>query len=614
MKLLKISIENYRGIKNKQDILVSNLSSIVGKNDAGKSIILNAIASFLDIKSFPITKADFNDVSQPITVVCNFEIENIDIKLLEDIIIKKIAKEDGLEEFLSDLIIDDNEKKQISLKKQVHFSDKMKWFELIYSNDYEDESFTKLYNKKDTELQKIIADNSIFIPISGEGRNSKLEKIKYIKEYCNACSQPRSFNFINDDYKISTILPAVEFFKADFGLELDTNFKNTSVTEISDYFKKEISQGENSKLTKIQQEIESELDNEAMKIKDYMKDYVSSLDSLSIKPEISWSSAIKNINVELKFDGDEKFIPISHKGTGYRRLFMVARFRYLAEKNKENNVIYLIEEPETYLHPSAQKELLDAFRELSNNNQIIITTHSTIFAGATNIESMILCYKEQQQSVYRRVTDYDQQDDMLNNIIDELGVKPWHNLMDYHTKIVFVESHNDAAFYNIICKKLVDSELINDREILVLPCAGDNIDHLINIKYFTNSNRTQYLIIDSDNHDDKKHRIQQSRITAFEDKSSLCKAYMLKASSIESYYHPRAIEQCYELDHGTFENIPQDVDPVTFLKDIIENKQLQTKGIGLKNNFKIFNHMTTEQWQELVENELIDFLKDITHK
>jgi putative ATP-dependent endonuclease of the OLD family len=40
----------------------------------------------------------------------------------------------------------------------------------------------------------------------------------------------------------------------------------------------------------------------------------------------------------------------------------------------------LIEEPETFLHPSAQQDLLDSIKDLSEDNQIIITTHSPIFA------------------------------------------------------------------------------------------------------------------------------------------------------------------------------------------------------------------------------------------
>ena len=43
MKISKIRIKNYRGIKNSGWIEFDRLNAIVGKNDAGKSSILHAI-------------------------------------------------------------------------------------------------------------------------------------------------------------------------------------------------------------------------------------------------------------------------------------------------------------------------------------------------------------------------------------------------------------------------------------------------------------------------------------------------------------------------------------------------------------------------------------------
>jgi L-rhamnose mutarotase len=37
-----------------------------------------------------------------------------------------------------------------------------------------------------------------------------------------------------------------------------------------------------------------------------------------------------------------------------------------------------------------------------------------------------------------------------------------------------------------------------------------------------------------------------------------------------------------------------------------------TKNIKEKNNFEVFNEMSTDEWNEIIEPELIKFLKDIT--
>jgi predicted ATP-dependent endonuclease of OLD family len=182
---------------------------------------------------------------------------------------------------------------------------------------------------------------------------------------------------------------------------------------------------------------------------------------------------------------------MTHKGTGYRRLFMVARFRYLAEKSKSGNIIYLIEEPETFLHPTAQQDLLTALKGLSDDNQVITTTHSPVFAGATDVKGVVLCTKDG-QSNYENAIDGNEQD-FLFKIIDELGIKPSFNLRDHHEHILFVESTNDMKFYDIICKKLLNFDLIGNPKILVLPFGGGaDIDSFLNIDYFDNSNRIYF--------------------------------------------------------------------------------------------------------------------------
>lgn len=600
MTILKISIENYRGIRERQSIPLSNFSSIVGKNDSGKSIILNAIASFLDPKNFPITESDFNDSSKPIIIECCFGSEDLK-ELLESKIKSKIKKDEGLDEFLSDLIFGDC----IIYQKKVNAPKKGFDFELIHFKDFEEEAFSMLYSKSDEELTDIIKRNNIEIPVEGKGRNSKLEKIKHIKLFCK--NKKINTKLIEDVYKISSLFPEVELFKSDYGLEADTKFKTTSVSEIQEYFERETA-NDDKKLRLVEKEIEVEMQNEALSIKEYMTDYVSSLNHVELKPTINWKDAIKSVDVSFQFDGDAKPIPMSHKGTGYRRLFMVARFRFLAEKSKGQDITYLIEEPETFLHPSAQEDLINAFRDLSSDNQIIVTTHSPVFAGATNFNSVILCKKDS-QSVYE-CANKGKENEFIDKIVIELGIKPSYNLKDHHEKIVFVESSNDSKFYEIVCKNIHYSSLLNNKKVLVLPFGGgEDIESFLNIDYFDKSGRELYLIIDSDKHINNESK-QNNRALEF-NKKPKGKSYVIDKSCIENYYHPRAIERVYKLAENTFDFIQPEVNARNYIKGVIAAQTLEKKNIKEKNNFKIFTEMTKDEWNEVVEKNLCDFLKEI---
>ena len=603
MYISKLSITNYRGVKEKRTIQLEQLSSIVGKNDAGKTIVLFAVATFLDVKSFPITYSDFNDIDSPIVFEFDFKDENIS-ELLMTKLKTKVKKADGLEEYVQDFVFDGS----INFKREAVKVDKKFSSESILVKDFQQEDIRGLYLKTDDELNGIIQQYGIQIPVDGKGRNSKTEKIKYIKQ--NFADAERTTFWIEDDCKISSLFPEVEMFKADYGLEADTKFKTNSVTEIQDYFDREAKE-DGTKLKKVEAEIIEEMKKEAQSVTGYMQDYASTLKAVQITPVVNWKDAIKGVDVSFQFDGDDKFIPMSHKGTGYRRLFMVARFRYLAEKSKGKNIIYLIEEPETFLHPTAQLDLLNALKELSNDNQIIITTHSPVFAGATSLNGVILCTKGNQSNYSNSETEYDPR--FLAKIVDELGIKPSYNLRDHHEKIIFVESSNDAKFYHLICEKIFNENLLQNNLLLVLPFGGgEDIESFLNIDYFDNSNRQLYLIIDSDKQENNEEK-QRQRAANFMQKPN-AKAYVLSKSCIENYYHPRAIERIYNLEVNTFDFFGENENARKKMKLTIQEKQLSNKNIKEKNNFRVFSETSKEEYAEIIEQELIEFLEDILSK
>lgn len=597
MYISKIALTNYRGVKERREINLSRFSSIVGKNDAGKTIVLNAIATFLDVKNFSITPTDFNEIDHPIKMEFVFTSSEL-IEMLTTKIKSKVKKIEGLDEFIQDFIFDDT----IIYNREVNSQGKSWTSEYILLNDFVRDDLKGLYFKSDEDISMIIESNNIKIPVEGKGRNSKAEKIKHIKLHFSA--EPRANFWIIDDMKIGSLFPDVEMFKADYGLEADTKFKTASVTEIEGYFIRE-----QARLEVFQNEINVEMQKEAEILKSYMQEYASNLQDIDIKPNIAWKDAIKSVDVSFQFNGDDKFIPMTHKGTGYRRLFMVARFRYLAEKSKGNNIIYLIEEPETFLHPTAQQDLLKALKELSLDNQVVTTTHSPVFAGATDVEGVVLCTKDG-QSNYENVIEGSEQA-FLFKVIDELGIKPSFNLRDHHEHLLFVESTNDMKFYDIICKQLLGFKLIGNPKILVLPFGGGtDIDSFLNIDYFDKSGRNLFLLIDSDKQQNKEAE-QYKKAESYISRKENAKAYVINRSCIENYYHPRCIERVYSCDEGIFPFFTPQDNARNVIKAVIAHNELGNKNIKEKNNFSIFSNMTSGEWEEVVEQELLDFLSPL---
>lgn len=88
-------------------------------------------------------------------------------------------------------------------------------------------------------------------------------------------------------------------------------------------------------------------------------------------------SLYKNIEIiPSEFENDKN---IDQLGDGMKNLIFISMLRAYASTIRDST-IFLIEEPEIYLHPQGRDDLFDVFCELSKkNNQLIYTTHSQEF-------------------------------------------------------------------------------------------------------------------------------------------------------------------------------------------------------------------------------------------
>lgn len=599
MRLTSFAIENYRGIKRAKHIPIGPMSIFVGKNDAGKSIVLNAIAAFLNVKEYPIDDIDFNDRSKPISFEGHFIADN-----LREIVTKKIGtkfkKDEGKDEFVLDICIND----EIAIRRVMGKPGKGFDESLLSIIDFDHEDFGMLHQKSDEDLSAIMEKYAITVPVSGAGRNSKLEKIKHIKQYCQEKGVKTKTSWVPDEYDIGKLLPEIELFKSDYGIEADTAFKTSSVTEVKGVFEEEL--GEKGRLTDVAQKIATEMGKESHAISTLMKDYVPNIKSVTITPNFVWKDAIKSVDVNFEFDDDSKPINMTRKGSGYRRLFMVARFRYLAQKKKGDDVIYAIEEPETFLHPKAQEDLLDALVDLSEDNQIVLATHSPVFAGSSDKASVVLCEKTERGSEYSTEAD---NSNIPKRIIEELGIRPQYNMRDKYSKILFCESKNDIRFYDVVSKELIGKGIIGNPDILALPGGGDSLEDIINIDYFTETSRKLYLIVDSDKHqDEKKQQSNKQRVATFNNLDN-AKGYILKKACIENYYHPRAFERTYtSLPTGVCAIFDESDNVKEKLKALMQENSVQIK---VKNCHDVFNETTKEEWEEIIEPDLVAFLREL---
>ena len=108
----------------------------------------------------------------------------------------------------------------------------------------------------------------------------------------------------------------------------------------------------------------------------------------------------RNITLFTNSSGDE--FDINELSSGEKQLFL----RTLAIKmlNPENSII-LIDEPELSLHPKWQQKIVDVYRKIGKNNQIIIATHSPHILGSVKKENIMLLDKNDDGEIIVKTGD-----------------------------------------------------------------------------------------------------------------------------------------------------------------------------------------------------------------
>ncbi len=98
--------------------------------------------------------------------------------------------------------------------------------------------------------------------------------------------------------------------------------------------------------------------------------------------------------------GNEFDIDPQELGEGTKNLIIFSLLRSYAKNfRQEAQGLLIVEEPEIYLHPQAQRHSLKVFKEIVQNSniQILVTTHSSAFIETEYFENIGLVYKSSEE-------------------------------------------------------------------------------------------------------------------------------------------------------------------------------------------------------------------------
>jgi energy-coupling factor transporter ATP-binding protein EcfA2 len=135
------------------------------------------------------------------------------------------------------------------------------------------------------------------------------------------------------------------------------------------------------------------------------------------------------------------------------------------ERGRKGSLV-IVDEPETYLHPEVQRQLMQILRDFGPD--IILATHSTEIIGEANPSEIIIIDKSQNSA--RRVHDIEEVQAVYNTIGSIQDVRLTH--LARTRKILYVEGKNDIHIIRRLAQKLGYSRVTDKDSLTVLEGGG----------------------------------------------------------------------------------------------------------------------------------------------
>lgn len=554
MILNKVTIRNFRCYSNATTIDIGNLTCIIGKNDVGKSTVMEALDTFFNDV---ISKADLSATApvddQKVEITCVFS-------ELPDSLVLDTSAQCNLEE--EGLLNVNNE---LEIKRVWEFSGKVVKSTFLHCNYYDAPEAEGLLSMKKNSLKTFIRDNGISL-LPG-GRNSINRDMRQaIRSHFQMTSRSDKYikvdgNLDNEDniksiWKvISSQLPIYALFKMDRLLsDKDGN--------VQDPMKLAIEQA--LKVDEIQQKLRD--------VEDYVRNHTSHIADETIKKLANFDSKLAerlkaSFNKECKWGSvfdiallNENNIPLNKRGSGIRRLVLLSFFQAQAEAKKDEKgapaIIYAIEEPETSQHPEHQLEIIHSLVSLAEqqSTQVIFTTHSANLVCEIPIESIRYIDNDPVLSVKTPLSDDGKKDEeLLSVIIDKMGILP--SPTDKVKVLLYVEGNNDVSALKGYSKLLYDGEMIEEdimssEKVGIVISGGSSMRYYIDNRYLDGLGKPAVYIYDNDK---PEYRTHVADINA--EGNPTKKAFNTSMLEMENFLCKEAIEEAYR-DNGLTVSIP----------------------------------------------------------
>lgn len=460
MQIKELHIQNFKVIRNMWIRNIENALILVGRNNTGKTTVLDAIRAVGG--EYQIQESDFGEDSANIEIFVTLEFSAEDLELMrrKGIVSKYHRKEAWLQDFG---------------RKLPSYKEGVLSFTFI-ANKNGGIRYYDGHKKNNPYIQKV------FPPIYYVDTQRDLEKLQ------------RDMLLLQENEIISRMRSGCCMFQQ----SKPCNHCFSCIGLITQKKPVELDVFETAKLLdyKLYQ----------LNLNQFEQQVNENFRKNGGKEEIIYSmnrdmERLLGVTAEIYHPAQNLTRPVEQMGKGMRSMYLFSLLETYTDMEEELPSIMMIEDPEIFLHPSLQKTVGEILYRLSRKNQVIFSTHSPNLLPNFNSREIRQIYLDEEGfSNVRRKTD-------ISAILEDLGYTAG-DLMNVNF-VFIVEGKQDKSrlplLLNQYYSEVYDEEGNLSRIAIIITNSCTNIKTYANLKYMNQIYiKDQFLMIrDGDGKDPK---------------------------------------------------------------------------------------------------------------
>jgi len=645
LRLRRFRVRAFRCIHDSGYITVGDLAAFVGRNESGKTTILQALTllnkdemvSDLDLcdeltdelkSEIKLTEGEF-DLNENEMELLEEKFPNLSIKKI------KIFRTNKNPQIQYDFIDSEfSTKKDTILKSWKNLTDDLKNFVEIIPNHVSKQLDTEFFESsmpidKETFSVKLNTLNKTIL----DAASQEPQVISEWKDLYDQIMGNFDSVFVSnkkrkelEKFILDTLHPRFVYF-SDYkkilgNINLNEYLKDPTTSDVGGIeYLEEFDRAETVKNLLYLAELEiGELKNASSSPSKLIKLLSTSNKKLTARLNPSWKG--EPIHVELRLNpGNIMSVIISdvHKdGTitntgllnrraeGFKWTFsFIVNFAAETQKAELKEAILLLDEPARNLHPTQQLGISDLLKNLTGSNQVLYATHSPFMIFDYTPGNLLVVELDRKKHLSRIFYDYWNADDAtLTPILYGLSKGLVGSIIDREIgsnsrPLIIVETMSDTLYLNAFDKFLQDPN-ISMNPLNIVPAYNKNSVLPLSI-FYRNHGYNTFILLDNDLESKqiaeqlKDNKFLDLQIIFFEKVGELLQSieeYMM----IEDYLY--AVNQTYEikLRREGFNNLTK------------EEVSVQGKNGVIENLIAVWNEHRDDDWGEFEKEEVCRYI------